>query len=68
MAERVLGYPDSLSTSKHGALKDPLQGFKEEIGGGKSKGQGFCVLVTVGRGELAALHIGGPVPGDKLFQ
>ena len=68
LAEHVLGYPDSLSTSKHGALKEPLQGFKEEIGGRKSEGQGFCVLVTMGCPELASLHIGGPVPGDKLFQ
>ena len=65
LAERVLGNPDSLSTSKRGALKEPLQGFKEEIGGGKSKGQGFCVLVTVGCRELASLYIGGPVPGEK---
>ena len=65
LAERELGHPDSLSTSKRGAPKEPLQGFKEEIGGGKSKGQGFCVLVTVGRRELASLHIGGPVPGEK---
>ena len=65
MAERVLGNPDSLSTSKRGALKEPLQGFKEEIGGGKSKGQDFCVLVTMGGRELASLYIGGPVPGEK---
>ena len=66
LAERVkLGNPDSLSTSKRGALKEPLQGFKEEIGGGKSKGQGFCVLVIVGRRELAPLYIGGPVPEEK---
>ena len=65
MAERELGHPDSLSISKRGAPKEPLQGFKEEIGGGKFKGQNFSGIVTMGRQELASLHIGGPVPGDN---
>ena len=43
---------------------EPSQGFKEEIGGGKFKGQGFCAIVTEGRRELASLYIGGPVPGE----
>ena len=47
--------------------KDLSQGFKEEIGGGKFKGQSFSVFVTVGRRELASLYIGGPVPGEIIF-
>ena len=62
LAERELGHPDSLSTSK-----EPLQGFKEEIGGGKSKGQGFRVIVTVGRQVFVSLHIGGPEPGEIIL-
>ena len=37
LAERELGHPDGLSTSKHGAPKEPLQGFQEERGQGSPR-------------------------------
>ena len=46
--------------------KDLSQGFKEEIGGAKSEGQGSSLIVTEGRQELASLYIGGPVPGENI--
>ena len=67
LAERELGHPDRKSTSKRGAPKGPSQGSRKK-GGGKFTGQNFSGIVTVGRRVFVSLHIGGPVPGDKLFQ
>ena len=46
--------------------RNRLKGSRRK-GGGKSKGQGFSVIVTVGRRVFASLYIGGPVPGEKIF-
>ena len=33
-------------------------------GGGEAQGQGFIVIVTMGRQVFVSLHIGGPEPGE----
>ena len=36
-------------------------------GGGEVQGQGFSVIVTVGRRVFVSLHIGGPEPGEFIL-
>ena len=67
MVTRNWDTPDKRVPPKRVALpRNHLKGSRKK-GGGKSKGQGFRVIVTVGRRVFVSLHIGGPVPGDKLF-
>ena len=46
--------------------RDRFKGSRKK-GGGKSKGQGFRVIVTVGHRVFVSLHIGGPEPGEIIL-
>ena len=65
-ANEKLGHPDREYLQSVALPRNRLKGSRKK-GGRKSKGQGFRVIVTVGRRVFVSLHIGGPVPGEIIL-